>query len=262
MLSLAILCACVVTAQCAAKPSAIKLPRTTGHAAGEAFIFRAEDGFDGDNYRISDYEIRRDWIDAGFSPDNVNFLEDHVVLSIDSRSYGSRNFTGAEFQKKGFYGYGRYEVVMQGIGGEGVVSSFFTHTHEQFGDPHDEIDIEFLGRNTRQVHLNYFRNGEPGGAVSVDLPFDFTQADHLYAFEWSPESIKWFADGRQIHEAREKIPVASGRVIAHVWAAGQETRDWLGEPKAVGGGAAIRCFSHVPLGQTGPQCSDTLSPPM
>ena len=255
-LAFLILAADAGTAQQSNSASQSDHPRTGGHPPGGAFVFRPEEGFDDDLYRISDYEISQPWIEAGFSPDNAIFEGDQLLLSLSSNRYGSREYTGAEFQRKGFYGYGRYEVVMKGVGGDGLVSSFFTHTHGQFGDPHDEIDIELLGRNTRQVHLNYFRDGESGAAVNIDLPFDFAAAFHLYAFEWAPDSIKWFVDGRQIHEATVNIPVASGRVIAQAWVGGEGAWEWTGTPDAVHGAAAIRCFSHVPAGQTAPQCSD------
>jgi beta-glucanase (GH16 family) len=237
-------------------------PANTGNAPGGAFILRGEDGFDGRHYRISDWEIPGDWIDAGFSPSNVLFRNGRLHLSLTNEPYMSKSHSGAEFMRKGFYGYGRYEAVMRGIAGPGVVTSFFTHTHGQFGDPHEEIDIELLGHNTRQIHLNNYRDGQSDGSVDIDLPFDFSQGEHLYAFEWRHDSVIWFVDGVQIHEARTNIPTASSRPIVNVWTAGKDGYDWIGKPALKSGAAAVyRCISHVPVGQIGPQCSDSFAPP-
>ena len=237
-------------------------PANTGNPAGGAFILWSGDGMDDEHYRISDWEIPGDWIDSGFSPSNVRFRDGRLHLSLTKRRYESKAHSGAEFMRKGFYGYGRYEVIMRGIAAPGVVSSFFTHTHEQFDDPHDEIDIELLGDNTRQIHLNHFRDGQSDGPTKVDLPFDFSRAEHLYAFEWRHDSIRWFVDGVQVHEARTNIPTASSRLIVNVWSAGKDGYDWIGKPAFKSGvAAAYRCISHVPANQTGPQCSDGFATP-
>ncbi len=233
----------------------------TGNPAGPAFIFHAKDGFDGQHYNISEYEITENWMGSGFSRRNVNFRDDTMELVISDRPYRSREFTGAEFQRRGFYGYGRYEVVMQGIEGGGVVTSFFTHTHGQFNDPHDEIDFEFLGRNTRQVQLNHFKDGKPAGGQYIDLPFDYTEEMHLYAFEWTPESIKWYVEDELVFEATENLPTAAGRIIINAWVGGHTTDEWLGETDFTSGSTALyKCISHIPAGESGPQCSDTWSP--
>lgn len=234
----------------------------TGNAPGGAFILWGEDGFDDEHYRISDWEIPGDWIDAGFSPSNVRFRDDRLHLSLTKKRYRSKAHSGAEFMRRGFYGYGRYEVIMRGIAAPGVVSSFFTHTHDQFDDPHDEIDIELLGDNPRQIHLNHFRDGLSEGPAKVDLQFDFSKGEHLYAFEWRHDSIRWFVDGVQVHEARANIPTASSRLIVNVWSAGKDGYDWIGKPAFRSGvAAAYRCISHVPANQTGPQCSDGFATP-
>jgi beta-glucanase (GH16 family) len=147
----------------------------------------------------------------------------------------------------------------------GAVSSFFTYTGPQFDDQHDEIDFEFVGKTPRSVHLNYFRNGKDD-AIDVPLWFDSSQAEHLYAFEWASDAIRWYVDGHLIHEvtaarARNGIPASSGHVIANIWAGSGAATGWTGEPRFQSASALYRCMSHVPAGQKGPQCSDTFKAP-
>lgn len=233
-------------------------PLTKGQPPGDAFIIHLDQGYDPETQYLSDYNFDSSWMATGFDPENVRFVPDGMELEIEKRQMGPNPYTGSEFQQRGFYGYGRYEVIMRGVAGEGVVGAFFTHTHAQFnGDPHDEIDFEYMGKNTRQVHLNHFKNGKPAGSTYIDLPFDFTEGEHLYAFEWAPDSIRWYIDHKLVHEAFDNIPDHSGRVIASLVAFGKGSWDWSGKPEFDAPKRSFyRCISHVPLGEKGSECSD------
>jgi len=231
----------------------------TGEPASPAFLVDFAGGFDPATQYLTDNATDGDWISSAHDPQNAHFRAGVMALAIEKRPYKGKPNSGAEFLRQGMYGYGRYEVVMKPPGGSGLVSSFFTYTGPWQGHPHDEIDIEFLGKNTRQLHANYFRNGKEHGSIYIDLPFDYTEDFHLYAFEWTPGRIRWFVDGAQVHEeAGLLVPTTTGMAMASVWSGGPPTLQWLGPNKWHGGSAAVyRCMSHVPLGQSGPQCADS-----
>jgi beta-glucanase (GH16 family) len=109
--------------------------------------------------------------------------------------------------------------------------------------------------------LNYFAGGKPRGAKTIALPFDASKAHHHYAFEWLPDSIKWYVDGELVHEVfagngKMPIPTASGRVMSNIWAAKSTTLDWTGPVLFDTVSAHYVCMSHVPMGKTGRQCGD------
>ncbi len=258
---LAALVACSSSDDAAAPdPAATTLDhvQTKGRTPGEAFIVHFNQPFDPETQYLSDYVIEEPWMDTGFTPENVHYVADGIELVLEKRQIGSQPYTGAEFQQLGFYGYGRYEVIMRGPQGDGVVSAFFTHTHELIeGDPHDEIDFEYLGKNSRQLHLNHFKDGKEAGSTYIDLPFDFSDAEHLYAFEWEPDAIRWYVDHELVYEAFDNIPDHSGRVIVSVIAFGEAAWDWTGRPDFEGRKVAFyRCMSHVPMGAQAGECSD------
>lgn len=231
----------------------------TGETASPGFLVDFSAGFDPATQYLTDNASDGDWISSAHDPRNAYFRAGVMALAIEKRPYRGKPNSGAEFLRQGMYGYGRYEVVMKAPGGSGLVSSFFTYTGPWQGHPHDEIDIEFLGKNTRQLHANYFRNGKEHGSIYIDLPFDYTEDFHLYAFEWEPGRIRWFVDGHQVHEATGLlVPTTTGMAMASVWSGGPPSAEWLGVGKWRAGDAAIyKCMSHVPSGQTGPQCGDT-----
>ncbi len=163
------------------------------------------------------------------------------------------------------FGYGRYEAIMRPARGSGLVTAFFTYTGPTFGDPHDEIDIEFLGSDTTRIHFNYFRNGERGSAATFDLPFDASRTDRLYAFEWRPDGITWFVENEAIYSTVAgdgKVPVAAGKVIFSAWTGKPYMAAWHGEPDfGAKASARFACISFTPLGETGQRCSDTYKRP-
>lgn len=198
--------------------------------------------------------------------ENIEPTSSGALLAVHRVSKESQPCTAGEMQSPDNYSYGRYEVIMRPARGSGIVSSFFTYTGAYFGDPHDEIDIEFLGKDTTQVHFNYFRKGKTGADEIFDLPFDAAEADRLYAFEWTPEGITWFVEGVPYYKTPANdagLPVAPGKIYLNAWAGEDWIDAWTG-PKTYksGTGAHYSCVSFVPLGGTGPSCADIYQPPV
>jgi endo-1,3-1,4-beta-glycanase ExoK len=237
----------------------------TGEEVGDAFIVDLTRGYPQEELYVSDFDVRSDWSLMFFRDDNVGFTKKGLVLRTRKNGDEELQYTSAEVQRVGFYGYGRYEVVMRASGAPGVVSSFFTHTGEFRGDPHDEVDVEILGRTPRSIHLNYFNAGG-SDAANIDLWFDASEAEHLYAFEWLPGSIVWYVDGVKLREVNNStaavpVPTTASRVLVNTWVGNRQTEEWLGTPEFHETSALYRCISHVPVGQVGKQCSDVFTPP-
>lgn len=231
-----------------------------GRPAGDAFFVDFTRGRDAETQTLSDWYMDAGWLEATFSEENVRFNNLGMTLSVTRSRNGRTPYVSAEFQRYGFYGFGRYEVIMKSAAAPGIVSSFFTHTDDFLGDSHSEIDFEFVGNTPREVHTNYFWDGE-SDAKDIELWFDASQGFHLYAFEWSPDGISWFVDGVEIRRVEADttevgIPAATARVMANIWAANRQAIEWVGEPSADSAHAVYRCMSHVPIHQAGRQCSD------
>lgn len=249
----------------AQEPVKADFPVTTNHPVGHAFLMDFTAGPDPSTQYISDFDVDADWILMAFRRENVVFDGQGLSLLARRNRDGAMRYTMAELQRQGFYGYGRYEVIMRSSNAPGVVSSFFTHTGEYFGDPHTEIDFEFVGRSPRNVHLNYFTKGHDDPNV-MDLWFDASKGYHLYAFEWLPDSIVWYIDGVKVRTVTQAtspigIPAVSSRVIANIWTANRQAEEWAGLADFKETKAIYRCVSHVPAGKAARQCSDTFTPP-
>lgn len=260
-----VLGALVASAQLTERHSVKSVRQTNaGRPAEGAFLYDLTKGFHDETQVLSNWDIDADWLSVAYRSANARFGPKGLSLSARKQRTRISSYTSAEFQLAGFYGYGRYEVVMQAAEAEGVVSTFFVYSGPDMDDPHDEIDVELLGRSPRRVQLNHFGDSQkdPG---DIQVWFDTTRGLHLYAFEWLPDSITWYADGIQIRRITSKtssapLPRTTGRVMMSVWAANRLSALWAGEPSFERSTAIYRCVSHVPMGKSGRQCSDTFKP--
>ena len=173
---------------------------------------------------------------------NVGWRADHVwnsggVLGINLDNAGcpggcsGKPYASGEYRTTDLYSYGRFETRMKAVSGSGIDSSFFTYTGPSDGQPWDEIDVEILGKNTRQVQLNYFTNGVGGHETVINLGFDAAAGYHTYAIEWwNGGTINWFVDGALVHQengSRGPLPTHPQRIMMNLWP-GIGVDSWLG----------------------------------
>ena len=172
----------------------------------------------------ADYEIANGWTNGSmfnctWRQSNCTFTDGVMKLTIDmdTQGNGSIPYSGGEFRSREFYSYGYYEVCMKPIKNDGVVSSFFTYTGPSDNNPWDEIDIEFLGKDTTKVQFNYFTNGKGNHEKVVDLGFDAAEDFHIYGFLWEQNAITWYVDGVEVHKASLNIPKTPSKIMMNVW---------------------------------------------
>ena len=118
-----------------------------------------------------------------------------MTLQLDNATCptgcSGKPYASDEYRTNDVYGYGTFTVHMRAAKASGIVSSFFIYN----GTPWDEIDIEFLGKDTTKMQTNYFTNGVGGHETLINLGFDASAALHTYAIVWQSGSIKWYVDG-------------------------------------------------------------------
>src|SRR5690606_21540428 len=141
-------------------------------------------------WRLRDGCSNGDWTENDERASQVSPKRNGAVLSLTRQHFGEKPFSSGELQTHQLYRYGYFEARMRVPRGAGIVSGFFTYTRDNRSDSWDEIDIEILGRDTRQVELTYFSGGHRRG-VRVPLPFDASEGLHSYGLEWSRARLRW-----------------------------------------------------------------------
>ncbi len=207
---------------------------------------------------------RRKWVVADYDFSHPKFDTDWreklarvnrgLSLVLRPQKGHANRFAGASVRRRKPTGFGRYEVVIQPARGAGIVTGFFTYTGAGYGTRHDEIDIEFLGKDTRKIHLAVFVDGRMWNRF-VDLGFDAAEKPGRYGFEWGPDFVRWYVEDELIWELTadpNEIPQIPGRIFTNIWAADRSISAWAGMTKpGVFGTAKVSHVQFEPMTEAG-----------
>jgi beta-glucanase (GH16 family) len=244
-----------------ARDTATKTTDIAKRAAGEAPQANFLELFahlDGERWLVSDGWSNGDWMANDFLASQVETGPEGLAITMDRVEGREKRYASGEIRTIGErFHHGYYEIDMQVPRGSGIVSGFFTYTGSFFGDPHDEIDIEILGRNTREVTFTIFSDDEQASTV-VPLGFDAAAGFHLYAFEWTEDYIRWYVDGELKHEETgERVPLPQTPQIYYLDLWGSENlTDWVGplRPDGAPWTLRVRCMAYAESYEGAPHC--------
>ena len=144
---------------------------------------------------------------ALFRPSNFAISPDNVgQLTLREESTSVRQFTSASIASRRRYLYGRFVADVRPSNVSGLITGMFLHRNA----PRQEIDLEFLGKDTTKLLVNVYYNpgvegtkleyGYRGTPALIDLGFDATSEFHRYEIEWYADSICWRVDGRLVYK--------------------------------------------------------------
>ena len=187
-----------------------------------------------------DFQWWDSWANYGFTIQNSDYETDIYPWSccnqfecVDSNWDGC---VGAGIKTNDSYLYGRFETRMKSADGDGMVSSFFTYNTDfdnGLGNLNwNEIDIEMTGNKDNSVQFTTHHPGDPNSwsiTEIVDVDFNPHQEFHDYAFEWTPNYIKWFIDNievyQQVSPSVDDLNL-SQKIMMNLWAANAPS--WTG----------------------------------
>ena len=150
---------------------------------------------------------------AIFRPSNFSIGTDNIaLLTMREERTAVREFTSASIASRRLCRYGRFGAEVRPSSVPGLITGIFLHRNS----PRQEIDIEFLGKDTTKMLVNVYYNPGEGGAklefgyrgapALIQLGFDAAKDFHRYEIEWCANSIRWRVDGRLVHERVEWDP--------------------------------------------------------
>ena len=209
--------------------------------------------------QLGTYDTQR-WMKAdrwtNGSPFDNAWRADHVLhdgsaglmtIRLSNRAYLGQPYSSGEYRTRGFHGYGCYEARFKPIRQAGVVTSFFTFAgpYDNGGNgKHNEIDVEFLGKDTGSVQFNFWTNDDAYGSHNeyvVQLGFDASLAPHNYGFRWLEGGIEWYVDGTRVYSfydtALTRTPKQSDsyqKIMMNVWPVDSTAAGWAGTFKYEG----------------------------
>lgn len=221
-------------------------------------------GADADVFFESDGWSNGDVFNVVWKSHNVQYADGVMKLGITEEKATAWlndqevefDYTAGEARSQNYYHYGDYVVSMKPSANPGTASTFFLCTGPydvkriegedgtvvEVANPHDEIDIEFLGKDTTHVQFNFFVNGVGGNEYMFDLGFDASEEFHEYGFRWLPDSITWFVDGEPVYKVTtdktvkegknvrivDVLPQTAGRMLGNYWCGNERAWAWMG----------------------------------
>ncbi len=197
---------------------------------GEAFIERFDAAALSERWFVSDGWSNGAWTENDWRASQVRVGPHGAEVILANAPEGSsKAMMSGEFRTRAAYRYGYFEVRMRIPRGSGQVTGAFTYAGADENGRPNEIDIELIGRDPRRIELTYHVGGKARGK-RLTLPFDASEGFHTYAFEWRPDSIRWFADGQLLHEARDPAVARLTKpqqLIVSQWAS-RTLKKWVG----------------------------------
>lgn len=149
-----------------------------------------------------------------FSPKNVALRDGKLcltsrVVALENLPKGYHTFTTAAVKSKALVKYGYFEINCRPMKSKASSAFwFYSNTAEEW----TEIDVfEICGvgdrwKNTYNMNAHVFHT--PTEKLHFDrpgkwkAPFNFADGFHVYALEWNKDVIKWWVDGRVVHEMK------------------------------------------------------------
>lgn len=185
-------------------------------------------------YTVSDGWSNKGMFGCTWSSQNLSYSNEGINMKI-TKSTETGVYYGGEQKSSGSDGqfkYGYFGTYMKAAKAQGTTSTFFTYTGSGEDNPHDEIDVEILGKDTTKVQFNYFVDGTGNHEYMYDLGFDSSEDFHQYGFYWDDTKIIWFVDLQPVYSVTgTAMPSASQRIFQNFWVGDQSNfnaKAWLG----------------------------------
>jgi GR25 family glycosyltransferase involved in LPS biosynthesis len=142
-----------------------------------------------------------------FTPNNIKVNSRGVTqLTLFEKITAVRSFTSGAIVTQEKFLFGKFIAQLKPSDVPGIITGMFLHRNS----PHQEIDIEFLGKDTTKMLVNVFYNpglegtkleyGYRGTPVLINLGFDAAKEFHQYEIEWSESFLRWYVDGHLVYE--------------------------------------------------------------
>jgi len=151
-----------------------------------------------------------DWTTGG----QPLYQNGNIILTLAKGSGGTKISTTR------YVYYGKMTARLRTSRGAGVVSSFITMSNVK-----DEIDWEWVGKNTLQGQSNFFYRGTLDYTHSAvhSITNDSWGNWHDYTIDWTQDSITWLIDGTPVrtqNRSNGQFPSTPSRLQLGIWDAG------------------------------------------
>ena len=156
--------------------------------------------------------------DQQYSASNVTLdtVNGWVRLKINASPQGTKPVNGEISSKRNNFLYGSYRASIKFDAVPGGVVGWFVY--RTTADLH-EIDVEFLTRDTKNIHFTLHHVQTSVDYKKAPISFDPTADFHEYRFDWHADKVVYFIDGNTIDSLTNKVPDAACSILLNFWSA-------------------------------------------
>ena len=188
---------------------------SVSHAAPpEGYKLVWSDEFDGTKLDLEKWVYRTDskmW--STQKPENVSVSDGKLILTVKKEDAGGKHYTGSGVISKQVFKYGYYESSFKIPPGAGWHTSFWMQKHDGKGgtspkDAVQELDVcenDSISKFSYGVNTHRW-NPAPHksfGGKNVKTP-DLSAGFHVWGCEFTPETVKYFFDGKLVQTVDAK----------------------------------------------------------
>ncbi len=179
------------------------------------------DEFDGPSLDTNKWTVGMSWWQgrqpAWFNPTNVTVRDGQLHLKMrkesmpkDLQARGYHDYTSAALHTQARSSYGYYEVKARAMSSGGSSSFWFQQEDRRAAPDWDtEVDVfELCGKSAKHdrryymtLHVSRTPQEKRHWQVGTywEAPWRFSEAFHVYGFEWGRQELRWYVDGVLVH---------------------------------------------------------------
>jgi hypothetical protein len=151
------------------------------------------------------------------SVDNVWVQDGMLVMKVNGGTPKGQTTVGAEIiSKKRNFLYGSFRTMAKTAREPGTVNSpLFYYLSDT-----SEIDVEILSQENPRHLVNYTIHQNNRGALTYNLfnaGFDPSADFHEYRFDWSPQGVQYYIDGKPTVLLTGNTPYQPGAIMVNHW---------------------------------------------
>jgi beta-glucanase (GH16 family) len=186
--------------------TAIKIVNIEQKDAFQVFKFVDTFGtFDTNKWYKSSHTLER----TTFQPDNVDVNNGNLRIKLPANT-----LNGGEICSTELYKYGTYSARMKLPNAPSSITGFFL-----YADPslHNEIDIEIYNEPDGNIIFTTYADGKMQHTTTKELGFDPTADFHEYTFDFYPDRLNFYVDGKLMQTWNEGMTTNSMHLLVNAW---------------------------------------------
>ena len=164
------------------------------------------DSFDETRWTKGDHNLGRSYL----NPENVSTSNGNLAIKLPART-----LEGGEIRSNELYGYGSYLARIQVPDAPSSITGFFLYEPPDYAS---ELDIEIYNDSSRKLVIySTYAGGRQTHDQTLKLPFDPTKGFHEYRFDYTPTSLRFYADGQLMREWADGLPQPPMKLYVNAW---------------------------------------------